>query len=82
MSSSKADSCAACRAPVGWYVLVLFIDREGRLTCYRLAHPDPTLHQHLLKEYRAKLESYYGWSPEVFKKAMAGVAGVDSDSDY
>ncbi|KAH8119258.1 hypothetical protein DFH11DRAFT_1686181 [Phellopilus nigrolimitatus] len=42
-------------------------------------HPDPTLHQNMLKQYRDKLESYYGWSPEKFQRAMDGIGGMSSD---
>ncbi|KAL5485099.1 hypothetical protein ACEPAI_7741 [Sanghuangporus weigelae] len=55
---------------------------DVRSITFHKPHPDPTLHQNILKEYRAKLEDYYGWSPEKFKKAMDGVAAASSDSDY
>ncbi|KAL5507170.1 hypothetical protein ACEPAH_6626 [Sanghuangporus vaninii] len=55
---------------------------DVRSITFHKPHPDPTLHQNILKEYRAKLESHYGWSPEVFKKAMDGVMVASSDSDY
>ncbi|KAL5523887.1 hypothetical protein ACEPAG_8060 [Sanghuangporus baumii] len=55
---------------------------DVRSITFHKPHPDPTLHQNILKEYRAKFESHYGWSPEVFKKAMDGVAAASSDSDY
>lgn len=46
-----------------------------------IAHPDPTLHQNKLKEYRDKLEAYYGWSPERFQKAMDGIGGMTSEEE-
>ncbi|KAL5528321.1 hypothetical protein ACEPAF_7457 [Sanghuangporus sanghuang] len=55
---------------------------DVRSITFHKPHPDPTLHQNILKEYRAKLESHYGWSPEIFKKVMDGITAASSDSDY
>ena len=44
------------------------------------AHPDPTLYQHNLKEYRNKLVQYYGWRADEFERALDGY-GSDDDSE-
>ncbi|EJD03112.1 uncharacterized protein FOMMEDRAFT_156484 [Fomitiporia mediterranea MF3/22] len=52
---------------------------NDRSITFHKPHPDPTLYQYKLKEYRAKLEAYYGWSPEKFEKAVEGLGGMSDD---
>jgi len=40
---------------------------NDRSISFHKPHPDPTLHQNYLKEYRTKLMGYYAWSPEQLK---------------
>lgn len=48
-----------------------------------LAHPDPTLYQYRLRDIRAKLRDYYGFTFQQFDDAVnhIGKMGVDSDEN-
>ena len=46
-----------------------------------IAHPKTRLHQNKLKNYRDKLNEYYGLSAEKFEMAMESVRGVAEDCE-
>ncbi|KAI5123681.1 hypothetical protein M0805_001709 [Coniferiporia weirii] len=52
---------------------------NDRSISFHKPHPDPTLYQNKLKQYRDKLKEYYDWSPEKFQKAMDNIGGMSSD---
>ncbi|KIO10195.1 hypothetical protein M404DRAFT_21860 [Pisolithus tinctorius Marx 270] len=49
----------------------VFGTRSYRWANLSVAHPDPTLHPHKLREFGKRLKEYYGWSEEDFLKRTA-----------